>query len=237
MQLLSSVLASFCFCASGMSLPPEWDHLRVRVNLELDHSIRSKAMATIAREEAAAIWKPYGVDLLWTDAGAQAALSLDVFVDPSGDRIDTVGMQAVLGHTTIFPGAAAPSPIRISLAAIESLLEHRHSPSPFLAEAVLATALGRVLAHEVGHVLLGVPSFHDPNGLMRTTFIPDDLVRPERSLYRLTDRSIARLRTRIASLSQAPPSASCARPIGAVSWPPGAAPRGPTAPLDDYIRH
>ena len=84
-----------------MSLPPEWDHLRVNVSLALDHAITSKAMATIAREEAAAIWRPYGVDLQWTGAGTQAALSLEVIVDPGGTHVDTVGMQAVLGVTPV----------------------------------------------------------------------------------------------------------------------------------------
>jgi hypothetical protein len=236
MPFISSVLTAFCFCAPSMSLPPEWGRLRVNVNFALDHSITTKAIAPVAREEATALWQPYGVDLLWTDAGARAALSIDVFVEPGGRYVDTVGMQAVLGHTTIFPGPGAPSPIQISLSAIESLLEHHHSPNPFVHEAMLAKALGRVLAHEIGHVLLGVPGFHDPNGLMRTTFIPDDLARPERSQFRLTDRSIARLRVRIASLSRALPSESCARPIGVLPWPKASAARSPDTP-DGYIRH
>jgi hypothetical protein len=230
MQLISSVLTAFCFCAQSMSLPPEWDRLRVNVNLALDHSITSKSIAPVAREEAAALWQPYGVDLMWTDAGTQAALSIDVFVDPAGRYVDTVGMQAVLGHTTIFPGPGAPSPIHISLSAIESLLEHHHSPNPFVHEALLAKALGRVLAHEIGHVLLGVPGFHDPSGLMRTTFIPDDLARLDRSQFALADRSVARLRARIAFLSRALPSESCARPIGVIPWPPQSATRALDTP-------
>jgi hypothetical protein len=236
MLFISSVLTAFCFCAPSMSLPPEWDRLRVNINLALDHSITSKAMATIAKREATAIWKPYGVDLVWADAGTQAALSLEVIVEPRPLRIDPGGTQAVLGHTIIFSSEAVPSPIRVSLTAIESLLERQHSANPLLQEIVLATALGRVMAHEVGHVLLGVPGFHDPQGLMRTTFVPDDLARMERSQFGLTDRSIARLRARIASLSQAPPSESCARPIGVVPWPRGSVTAAPATPLDDYIR-
>lgn len=221
MSLTSTILTAFCFCAPSMALPPQWDRLTVNVNLALDRAITSKTMAPVAMEEATAIWRPYGVDLLWNDATAQAALALDVFVEPSEHRIDIVGMQAVLGRTIILPGAGAPRPIRISLAAIDALLERRHQPGPFLHDIVLATAVGRVVAHEIGHVLLGAPAFHDVHGLMRTSFIPDDLARMERSQFQLTDRSIARLRSRIAFLSQAPPSESCARPIGAVArWSP-----------------
>jgi hypothetical protein len=81
-----------------------------------------------------------------------------------------------------------------------------------LHEHAVALALGRVLAHELGHVLLGSPAYHDQDGLMRATFLSNDLARPERSRFRLTDRSVARLRARITSLSDASPAASCTKP-------------------------
>jgi len=52
-------------------------------------------------------------------------------------------------------------------------------------------------------VLLGMPAYHDTDGLMRTTFFPDDLARPERSRFLLTHRSVARLRSRIAVITEA----------------------------------
>jgi hypothetical protein len=68
---------------------------------------------------------------------------------------------------------------------------------------------GRVLAHELGHVLLGSPGYHDPAGLMKARFMADDLVRLERSRFRLADSSIVRLRDRIATLSEGESSRNC----------------------------
>ena len=75
-----------------------------------------------------------------------------------------------------------------------------------------ALTLGRVLAHELGHVLLGSPGYHGPEGLMKATFMADDLVRLERSRFRLADRSIVRLQERLAALPEVDLFGSCTIP-------------------------
>jgi hypothetical protein len=98
----------------------------------------------------------------------------------------------------------------MSLDAVESLVERRHGIDPVLGhDLVLAWGLGRVLAHEIGHKVLGAPAYHDDNGLMRTTFLADDLARPERSRFRLAERSVARLRERMAATFAAQPRDGC----------------------------
>jgi hypothetical protein len=159
----------------------------------LDRSIASNAIKLAASEEAAAIWRDYGVELVFDDRDTLPALSLDVIVERAPRR--STELVQVLGRTLI--GPAPQPPVRISYDAVDSLLEHRHG-SPMLHDYVLAIGLGRVLAHEIGHVLLGMPSYHDEAGLMRTTFFADDLARPERSGFRLSERSVTRLRARIA---------------------------------------
>jgi len=77
-------------------------------------------------------------------------------------------------------------------------------PNPWRQERGSATGLGRVLAHEIGHVLLGVPAYHDPDGLMRTTFVAEDF-EGARSRFQLMEQSVVRLRARIASLSEGQP--------------------------------
>jgi hypothetical protein len=189
------------------------DTLAVQVNLEFDRSITSNTIKAIARDEAAAVWRVYGVELRWTDSGARAAVTLDVIVGRYRQRVELDGSPAVLGYTTIASAPAAPAPIRVSFDAVDSLIERRPGADPLLHQREIGTALGRVLAHEVGHVLLGAPAYHDPDGLMRATFPSDDLVRPERSLFRLTPHSVARLQVRITSLSRPPSSESgVARP-------------------------
>ena len=53
-------------------------------------------------------------------------------------------------------------------------------------EQVVGRAIGRVIAHEIGHVLLRTTG-HAPHGLMRAVQRADELVDPARTRYRLPD--------------------------------------------------
>ncbi|HEX7139122.1 MAG TPA: hypothetical protein VF219_14810, partial [Vicinamibacterales bacterium] len=59
------------------------------------------------------------------------------------------------------------------------------------------------LAHEIGHALLGVPTFHDSHGLMRLSIPVDDLVSLDRRSLQLSDASVNRLRRRVTCLGAA----------------------------------
>ena len=59
----------------------------------------------------------------------------------------------------------------------------------------LGRALGRVLAHEIGHVVLAAAK-HQSRGLMRASFVAEDLIRPQRWSYTLSEAEVARLRER-----------------------------------------
>jgi hypothetical protein len=59
----------------------------------------------------------------------------------------------------------------------------------------MGRALGGVLAHEIGHGLLGADS-HQRRGLMRATLPATELVAHRRRGYTLSDLEIARLRER-----------------------------------------
>jgi len=178
------------------SSPP--DRLAVRVHLEFDPSIESSTIRKVAQHEAADIWKRYGIDLQWTDRGGRPDLSLDAVVER--DHVDP-DASLVLGHTSVSLDASGPAPIHISFDAVNSLLRSQHGRASMPLDHEVALALGRVLAHEVGHILLGSPAYHDPAGLMRTTFLPADLVWGPPVSFRLTERSVERLRDRMASLA------------------------------------
>jgi len=199
--LLISIALSTPLLATPAS--PQAGSLAVRINLAFDRSITSRITKAMTRDEAASIWRVYGVDLQWRDEGSRPALALDVIVERRDGEPDGV-RQPVLGYTAIAADWSAPAPIRISLDAIASILVRRFPDSALFQERVIGTALGRVLAHEVGHVLLGAPAFHDPAGLMRPMFLADDLWWESRSQFRLMERSVARLRARIAFLSDGP---------------------------------
>jgi hypothetical protein len=177
------------------------DALWVQVNLHFEHSISSNAIAPIAKSEAAAIWRVYGVELLWSDCESDAALHLDVVVarkqlDPLFDR-----WRAALGLTNLDGAGGVNGPIRISFDRIESLLQFRSERVPLMHTQEIGRALGRVLAHELGHVLLGSPAYHDVTGLMRANFRIDDLARRDRRYFELTPDSAARLQANITALA------------------------------------
>jgi hypothetical protein len=90
-------------------------------------------------------------------------------------------------------------PIRVSLDATASVLATRSVPR--VSDRDLARALSRVLAHEIGHVLLGAP-YHDQAGLMRAVFLPEELADPDRRPFRLTCNGIARLGSRLRALTK-----------------------------------
>ena len=162
--------------------------------------------------EAAAIWAPYGVVIRWTDgANPDRCLSVDssvaVQVDNAPTRHSTARPLA-LGMTRVPLSRAGPVPIRLDYAAIERLLAFLTAETlgrvvgrQQLGPADLGRALGRVLAHEVGHVLLGGSS-HPRKGLMRPSFVPSDLVDYRRRSYTLSSAEVARLSERAAVRAQ-----------------------------------
>ena len=182
----------------------------VHVNLAFDPSITSTTIKAAAQHEAEEIWRVYGVELAWTAPDSPAALCVDAYVMRDRKRTADRATHAVLGNATVNSDPDSKGLIRISFDLIETLLEPKYGGSLLFYDHATSMVLGRVLAHEIGHVLLGAPGFHDEHGLMRATFFSDDLVRPDRASFKLTARSLLRLRARIASSFGAESGDSCA---------------------------
>jgi hypothetical protein len=100
----------------------------------------------------------------------------------------------VLGQTR--PGAAENDPhhIQVWFDQVSSVLASEATDRPLLKDYIAARALGRVLAHEVGHVLLGAQ--HDASGLMQPIFASTDLAGWDRARFRLAASGIDRFRWR-----------------------------------------
>ena len=229
---MTSVLTAFtcvtCALAVGAIHANECEPFAVNVYLQVDRSIRSQVIPADLKNETQALWSPYGVHLEWTDSpglgAAPSGLALEVILERR--VIDAPGLPkwaTVLGLASLKQNAPNARPIRVSLDATESVLALRRvsrtSAGWIVPDHDLGRALGRVLAHEIGHLLLGAP-YHDEVGLMRAVFRPDELGEPDRAPFRLTCIGVGRLRGRIGVLTGTGPE-----PIDSETCLPGRAVR------------
>jgi hypothetical protein len=180
------------------------DRFDIQIHLQIDRSIAQKLRLPELREEAEQIWRPYGVRITWSDCSIEGEpFPLTAVLGWELERSGVPDGPTVLGRAFVEPRDPPTRPIRVSFQATEQILALRRnawtSIAGHLHERELARALGRVLAHEIGHVLLALRA-HEQTGLMRAVFTPDELAAPERSPFALAPNSIGRLRSRIEHL-------------------------------------
>src|SRR5882757_6065157 len=194
---LAVCLAVWCACARVRA--DESGFFPVQIRLRADAMVRSTSILAILKDETEGLWRPYGVQIEWVDAqlGDVAAdgFSVEAVIERRTDRPEDSD-RAVLGRASVPMDAVGAGPIRVSFNATERMLLRRHASGPFVAEREMGRALGRVLAHEIGHVLLAVRN-HDHTGLMRAVFSPVELGSPDRESFRLSRDGLGRLRSRI----------------------------------------
>lgn len=180
----------------------------IAIHLSVDRFVESRRITKQVMAEAETIWKQYGIQLEWTEGElsdpSPRAIALDARIDSEGQgQPPRVSRRPVLGHVLVMPGPAAWRPVHISFDATESVLAHdptgRSAVGGIVMDRELARALGRVLAHEIGHVLIG-PPYHDPAGLMRMGFRADELSGLDLRPFRLTCSTVDRLRSRVRAL-------------------------------------
>jgi hypothetical protein len=137
--------------------------------------------------EAAGIWKSAGIAFEWHRVGSEeegCRWPLEVTID---DRRTSVEPGNALGWITF----TANSPDRfIHLSRVRA--EDMARTTPGLADATIAShevligrALGRALAHELGHYLLR-SKVHTSRGLMRGAWTADDSFGSRRNEFELT---------------------------------------------------
>ena len=185
------------------------------VTLRFSDRTPSRALIESMTREASTIWQPYGVRIQWSTEGQSVAPNsadcaarhgpFAAFIVRRSAR-STSG-NAVLGNTWLTPGAIDHAPIYIDQSATERVLESLASEDlarlvghQFIAPSDVGRALGRVLAHEIGHVILAA-RFHETRGLMRPVFLATDLVTYNRQSYGLSDAELTRLRGRALTLN------------------------------------
>ena len=172
------------------------------VNLRFAGRHVSTALIESMQAEVSSIWSPYGVRIQWSAAAGdasctQALESFDVLVGVK--RLRAGAFKPVLGGTWITSSRIDRTPIQIDWNATEQLIRsltadelYRRLRRSEIDSVDVGRALGRVLAHEIGHVLLG--RSHQRRGLMRATFYAGDLVSPQPGTYGLSIEEVERLR-------------------------------------------
>ena len=204
--LIGVVVSAVCACSVGFHAS-EFRPFDVFITLQIDRSIVRQVHSRDLEEEAESVWAPYGVRLNWIDHTWNEAADSFSLQATVGRQIVAPRLPewvSVLGKTTVSLGRPSHLPILLSFDATEKLLDVRRTTGAssvrVVRELEMARALGRVLAHEIGHVLLAAP-YHDGAGLMRPSFAPTDLAAPAREPFRLTCNSVERLRSRMRVLS------------------------------------
>jgi hypothetical protein len=109
---------------------------------------------------------------------------------------------------------AAAAPLTLTRTLGESLIDvserrgtlatvygNRIEATAALASSDAGVLLGRTMAHEIGHLLLGTRS-HSRRGLMRALWTDDELRRDERRDWTLSHAEGAAMRRRLASLRE-----------------------------------
>jgi hypothetical protein len=168
----------------------------------------SPALIRNLQVEVASIWKPYDVDIEWNtrDRCALDVASVAVIIE-RGHSSPAVNAPA-LGLTRVRMGALVAVPVHLDYDAARTVTGTLTSGQlvaaigrPDVGEVELGRALGRVLAHEIGHLLLAAPN-HQRHGLMREAFSALDLVALHRRSYTLSEVEMSRLDSRWRVLMQ-----------------------------------
>jgi hypothetical protein len=151
------------------------------------------AVERAAIAEAAAIWAPYGVAIAPLDRSGPAraeSIVLTVVVTTSRSPSATDSGTA-LGAIDFAADGTPGRVITVFLDRLVRLLTDTRTSDTTMAERprlvrerIIARAIGRVIAHEVGHFVLRSKE-HTRQGLMGAMYRTDDLMAPGRSHYYL----------------------------------------------------
>ncbi len=165
----------------------------VHVTLVFQGHRGALALERHAVAEAAAIWAPYAVVV--TNAqpacvGQHHDVRLAVVMSTAPEPGEAA-WQMPLGAVD-FDAAGTPGRVvTVFVDRLVRMLEGAHlwdlrasSWPTAIREQVVGRAVGRVIAHEIGHVLLRSKG-HTERGLMRAVQRADELVDPERTRYSL----------------------------------------------------
>lgn len=149
----------------------------------------------VMKKELVRIWAGEGVRIIWRSSEAEVPpgdrfLRLSLMGDE--DRSHPATNRYVLGDYLPNEGRIRVSMFAASQTAINSSVASRRSSQPFEYPLALGYVLGRAIAHEVGHALLGID--HAEGGLMQAAFNPRVIAESASDRFHLTVAESTRLR-------------------------------------------
>ena len=170
------------------------------------------------RQEAEAIWQKNGVTIVWR-GGSPSACDPPLRVWLARTQKRSVVPDAAMGSILFDHGVPLPV-IHLSIDNVEALIRSIPLTADISAihDLQVARALGRSLAHEIGHYVLSRQT-HERQGLMRATWPIQEAVAPGRRDFELMPEQRAAALERLAAGRSACDSAEVAG--GGVIDPPG----------------
>jgi hypothetical protein len=163
-------------CVIG-DLKPE-DRVPSALHLRIDQDGRlSRDQLRVVVEEIDRVWRAAGVRVNAGRSGdvvpeGRTVVSMRILTPAAVDR------RHVLGFVTTGARDEVTPTIFISLTVVRDLLEASlRSQAVVVRDRLLAQAIGRVAAHELGHYFFR-NRIHDEHGLMRPTYAARDLISP-----------------------------------------------------------
>jgi len=176
----SSALAA-APAAAAAAIPP------MIVNVSIAGADVSPAIVTLALAEADAIWRPSGVRFVWQRAPRIASASAGPYLPNTlhliigNDRGAGQGSRLPLGWIVFDDVNAPQQEIYLSHANAETMMSDARGVIGVVEQMpiaqrqlLLARAMGRALAHEMGHYLLA-SKVHSEHGLMKAVLTATEL--------------------------------------------------------------
>lgn len=158
------------------------------------HRLLSSLTTSVMKKELTRIWAREGVQLHWRDSDRQVPAGeafVRITLIDDEDRPHRKQEKYVLGDFLPDEGRIRLSMFAASQAATKSTATTRRTRDTFERPLALGYILGRALAHEIGHALLG--RAHAESGLMSATFNPATMADAYSDAFRLTKTESARL--------------------------------------------
>jgi len=175
------------------------------------HDYLSGPTFNVVRDEASRIWLRHGVALTWNGAAATQCDALVPLVfdekalnkhDGNADR-ESLARTVFLGHTQVIY-LSVPRAFEMLKTILPAVV------GPQWQESQGGTLLGRVVAHELGHVLL-TSTAHATTGLMRPIYGRRDVLSDDERMQDLSTAEARRLVMRFSLVLIEPATARAAR--------------------------